>query len=97
MEKIRENAIERMEKKYNFLCSIDTLKNAYSVYAAIFDEEDIEAFQMILRSAKALDYIRAEIYSRMKRTEDRAKYFGLSEALAAIDEIEGGYIENGKQ
>lgn len=96
MEKIREDAIERMRKKHKFLCSIDT-KNTYSVYAAMFDQEDIEAFQMILRSAESLDFIRVEIYSRMKRTEDRAKYFGMSEALNVIDEIERSYIEDGEQ
>lgn len=52
---------------------------------------------MIIRSAKALDFIRVEIYSRMKKSKDRAKYFGLSEALNVIDEIERGYIENGEQ
>lgn len=38
MEKIREDAVERMEKKYNFLCSIDT-KKTYSFYATMFDKK----------------------------------------------------------
>ena len=93
---IREDAVMQLEKRHKLLIDME-LKNVDDIpgYMALFTREDIKALQMLYRSAKSIDFIRKEIYTRMKRSEDkRDKYFGLSEALDVIDEIERCYIED---
>lgn len=95
MVEIREDAIKQIEKRHKSIIIMEPEEvEKFPVYVAPFTKEDIKAFQMLYKSAKAIDLIRIEILSRMKRTEDRTKYFGLSEALNAIDEIERSYIES---